>query len=128
MTRRVVITGMGTVNSLCSDIPGLWSALLAGKSGVGTIALEVEFYRKFSVPLFALIMALISVPFAFLAGNRGAMAGVGISFGIAIAYWATNSISYQLGTVALLPAAAAAWAPDAVFALAGFYFFSRMRT
>jgi len=37
MTRRVVITGLGTVNSLCSDVPGLWRALLAGKSGVGTI-------------------------------------------------------------------------------------------
>ncbi len=37
MTRRVVITGMGTVNSLCCDVPGFWSALLAGKSGVGTI-------------------------------------------------------------------------------------------
>src|SRR5581483_6826958 len=37
MTRRVVITGMGTVNSLCSDVPGLWSALLAGQSGVGSI-------------------------------------------------------------------------------------------
>jgi LPS export ABC transporter permease LptG/LPS export ABC transporter permease LptF len=98
------------------------------QSGVETIALQVEFYRKFSVPLFALIMALISIPFAFLAGNRGAMAGVGISFTIAIAYWAINSVFYQLGDVALLPAAAAAWAPDAVFALAGFYFFSRMRT
>jgi 3-oxoacyl-[acyl-carrier-protein] synthase II len=39
MTRRVVITGMGTVNSLCSDVPGLWSALCAGRSGVGTIEL-----------------------------------------------------------------------------------------
>src|SRR5690348_4081937 len=37
MTRRVVITGMGTVNSLASDVPGLWSALLAGRSGIGTI-------------------------------------------------------------------------------------------
>ena len=37
MTRRVVITGLGTVNSLCSDVPGLWRALLAGRSGVGTI-------------------------------------------------------------------------------------------
>src|SRR5579884_3804383 len=37
MTRRVVITGMGTVNSLCSDVAGFWSALLAGKSGVGSI-------------------------------------------------------------------------------------------
>jgi 3-oxoacyl-[acyl-carrier-protein] synthase II len=37
MTRRVVITGMGTVNSLCSDVPGFWAALCAGKSGVGPI-------------------------------------------------------------------------------------------
>jgi lipopolysaccharide export LptBFGC system permease protein LptF len=98
------------------------------RSGVETIALQVQFYRKFSVPLFALIMAVISIPFAFFAGNRGALAGVGISFVIAIAYWATDSISQQLGAVALLPAAAAAWAPDAVFFLAGFYFFARMRT
>ncbi len=98
------------------------------QSGFDTIALRVQFYRKFSVPLFALIMAIISTPFAFLAGNRGAMAGVGISFGIAIAYWASNSIFEQLGNVALLPAAAAAWAPDAIFALAGMYFFTRLRT
>ena len=25
MTRRVVITGLGTVNSLCSDVPGFWA-------------------------------------------------------------------------------------------------------
>jgi 3-oxoacyl-[acyl-carrier-protein] synthase II len=37
MTRRVVITGLGTVNSLCSDVPGFWRALLAGQSGVGSI-------------------------------------------------------------------------------------------
>jgi 3-oxoacyl-[acyl-carrier-protein] synthase II len=37
MTRRVVITGMGTVNSLCCEVPGLWSALLAGRSGIGSI-------------------------------------------------------------------------------------------
>lgn len=37
MTRRVVITGMGTVNSLCSEVPGFWRALCAGKSGVGRI-------------------------------------------------------------------------------------------
>jgi 3-oxoacyl-[acyl-carrier-protein] synthase II len=37
MTRRVVITGLGTVNSLCSDVSGFWSALLAGRSGIGSI-------------------------------------------------------------------------------------------
>ena len=98
------------------------------RAGFDTIALQVQFYRKFAVPLFALIMALISVPFAFLAGNRGAMAGVGISFGIAISYWAVGKLFEQLGAVNLLPAALAAWSPDALFAMAGMYFFTRMRT
>jgi lipopolysaccharide export LptBFGC system permease protein LptF len=74
------------------------------------------------------VMALISVPFAFLAGNRGAMAGVGVSFTIAIAYWSLGKLFEQLGDVSLLPAALAAWSPDALFAMAGMYFFTRMRT
>jgi 3-oxoacyl-[acyl-carrier-protein] synthase II len=39
MTRRVVITGLGTVNPLSSDVPAYWQALLAGKSGIGPITL-----------------------------------------------------------------------------------------
>ncbi|HEX5227694.1 MAG TPA: LptF/LptG family permease, partial [Bryobacteraceae bacterium] len=98
------------------------------RSGIDTIALQVSFYRKFAVPLFALVMALISVPFAFLAGNRGAMAGVGVSFAIAIAYWSIGKVFEQLGDVNLLPAALAAWSPDLIFAMAGMFFFTRMRT
>jgi LPS export ABC transporter permease LptG/LPS export ABC transporter permease LptF len=98
------------------------------QSGFDTIALQVQFYRKFAVPLFAAIMALIATPFAFVAGNRGASAGVGVSFGIAIAYWAISLVSAELGDVNLLPAAMAAWSPDVLFAMAGFYFFTRMRT
>jgi 3-oxoacyl-[acyl-carrier-protein] synthase II len=37
MTRRVVITGMGTVNALSSDLGGYWRALLEGRSGVSLI-------------------------------------------------------------------------------------------
>jgi 3-oxoacyl-[acyl-carrier-protein] synthase II len=37
MTRRVVITGMGTVNALSCDQQAFWRALCAGKSGVGLI-------------------------------------------------------------------------------------------
>jgi 3-oxoacyl-[acyl-carrier-protein] synthase II len=35
--RRVVITGLGTVNALGSDVPGYWRALCAGRSGIGRI-------------------------------------------------------------------------------------------
>lgn len=37
MTRRVVVTGMGTVNPLSKDVPMYWKGLLAGKSGIGPI-------------------------------------------------------------------------------------------
>jgi LPS export ABC transporter permease LptG/LPS export ABC transporter permease LptF len=98
------------------------------QSGIDTVRLEVQLHKKFSVPLFALIMALISVPFAFLAGSRGAMSGVGISLSVAIAYWAVSRLFEEIGNVNQLAPPLAAWAPDAVFAFAGLYLFTRMRT
>ena len=37
--RRVVVTGMGMVTPVGRDLESTWSALLAGKSGVGPIGL-----------------------------------------------------------------------------------------
>jgi LPS export ABC transporter permease LptF/LPS export ABC transporter permease LptG len=99
-----------------------------GQSGFDTVHLRVQLQKKFSVPLFAFIMALISIPFAFLTGSRGAMAGVGVSLGIAVAYWAVGQLFEQIGNVNQLPPALAAWAPDALFALAGTYLLMRLRT
>ncbi len=98
------------------------------QSGFDTVALQVQLHKKFSVPLFALIMALVSIPFAFLAGNRGAMAGVGLSLAIYIAYWSVGQVFEQVGDLSQLPARVAAWSPDAIFSLAGLYFLARMRT
>ncbi len=96
--------------------------------GFETIPLRVQYYKKFSVPLFAFIMAVLSAPFAFMAGNRGAMTGVGISFGIAIAYWSIGTVFEQVGDLNQLPPVMAAWSPDVIFTLVGFYLMSRMRT
>jgi LPS export ABC transporter permease LptG/LPS export ABC transporter permease LptF len=98
------------------------------QSGFDTVRLQVQLQKKFSVPVFALIMALISTPFAFLTGNRGAMAGVGVSFGIAIAYWLVNQVFEQVGNLNQLPPMLAAWSPGAIFCLAGIYLMARMRT
>jgi LPS export ABC transporter permease LptG/LPS export ABC transporter permease LptF len=97
-------------------------------SGLDTTPLQVQYYKKFSVPLFALIMAILSIPFAFVTGNRGAMTGVGISFGIAIAYWTVGTLFEQIGDLNQLPAVMAAWSPDIVFSLAGLYLMARMKT
>jgi len=98
------------------------------RSGFDTIPLQVQLNKKFSVPLFALIMAMVSLPFAFIAGNRGAMAGVGLSLGIAIAYWSIGQLFEQIGNLNQLPPGLAAWSPDVIFSLAGLYFLARMRT
>ncbi len=98
------------------------------QSGFDTIRLQVQYHRKFSVPLFALIMAMISAPFAFMTSNRGAMAAVGVSFIIAIAYWSVSQLFEQIGNLNQLPPEVAAWSPDAVFLLAGLYLMARMKT
>jgi LPS export ABC transporter permease LptG/LPS export ABC transporter permease LptF len=98
------------------------------QSGFDTISLQVRLHRKFSVPLFAMIMAMIAIPFAFLVGNRGAMTGIGISLAIALSYWGISSFFEKVGDVNQLPPQMAAWSPDAVFALAGMYLMTRMRS
>lgn len=39
MTRRVVVTGLGTVNPLAHDTPNYWAGLLAGQSAIAPITL-----------------------------------------------------------------------------------------
>ena len=97
-------------------------------SGFDTVKLRVQYYRKFAVPLFALIMAMISVPFGFMVGNRGAMAGIGVSIAVAMAYLGIMQLFEQIGNVSYLPPQIAAWAPDALFSLAGLYLMLRMRS
>jgi lipopolysaccharide export system permease protein len=98
------------------------------QSGFDTVKLHVQYYKKFAVPVFALIMALISVPFGFLVGNRGAMTGVGVGIALAMTYLAVGLLFDQFGNVNLLPAIVAAWAPDALFSAAGLYLMLRMRS
>ena len=96
--------------------------------GFDTVKLQVQFYRKFSVPLFALIMAMISVPFGFLVGTHGAMTGIGVSMAIGIAYLGLDPLFTEMGNVNQLSPAMAAWSPDLLFSVTGMYLLLRMRS
>jgi len=96
--------------------------------GFPTTKLQVQLYRKFSVPLFALIMAMLAVPFGFLVGNRGAMTGIGVSMAIGIGYLGIDPLFRQMGEYSQLPPAMAAWSPDLVFSLVALYLLLRMRS
>ncbi len=46
MTRRVVVTGLGTVNPLANSVPDYWRGLLAGRSGIAPLTLfDVAKYK-----------------------------------------------------------------------------------
>jgi LPS export ABC transporter permease LptG/LPS export ABC transporter permease LptF len=98
------------------------------QSGLDTTRLQVQFHKKFSMPLFAFLMALLSVPFAFLTGNRGAMAGVGVSFAVAVIYFSMSTFFEQLGNVGQLPPVIAAWSPGFIFFLLGVWLLARLRS
>jgi lipopolysaccharide export LptBFGC system permease protein LptF len=98
------------------------------QSGFDTVRLRVQFHKKFAFPAFAFVMGLLAVPFAFLTGNRGALAGVAVSLGVAIFYVSINALFEQMGNMNQLPAALAAWSPDVIFALAGSYFLLHLRS
>ncbi len=120
--KEVIPDKQMNVNQLASYIAEL------RQSGFDTVSLRVQLQKKFSVPMFAFIMALISVPFAFMTGNKGAMAGVGVSLGIAVVYWGISQLFEQFGNINQLPAALAAWSPNAIFAISGLFLMTRMRT
>jgi lipopolysaccharide export system permease protein len=98
------------------------------QSGFDVVRLSVQFYRKFSFPLMAFVVALIGVPFAFTTGRKGAITGIATSIGIAILYWASTSLFEAMGNLSQLPPAVAAWSPDVLFGLGGIYLFLRVRT
>jgi LPS export ABC transporter permease LptF/LPS export ABC transporter permease LptG len=98
------------------------------QSGFDVVPLSVQLHKKFSFPLFALIMAVIGMPFAFSMGKKGALTGIALSIVIAIVYWGINSLFEALGNLNELPALAAAWSPNVIFGLGGLYLFLKIET
>jgi lipopolysaccharide export LptBFGC system permease protein LptF len=98
------------------------------QSGFDVVRLSVQFYRKFSFPLIAFVVALIGIPFALTTGAKGALSGVALSIGIAIIYWSASSLFEAMGNLNQLPPIVAAWSPDVLFGLGGVYLLLRVRT
>jgi LPS export ABC transporter permease LptG/LPS export ABC transporter permease LptF len=98
------------------------------QSGFDVVRLTVEFYRKFSYPLVALVVVLIGIPFGFTVGRKGALSGIALSLGIAVAFWSISSLFQAMGNLNQLPPAIAAWTPDVLFGIGGSYLLLRVRT
>lgn len=107
----------------------LRSYLTAAKQrGTDVSALAVALQRKYAGPFGIIIMAFIGMPLAVSFGRKGTVIALCAAVVVGIAYWAVGGGFQQLGNHGLLRPSVAGWSPLLIFAAAGTYFLSRVRT
>lgn len=100
----------------------------AKQRGVDVSALSLSLQRKYVNPFSVIVMAFIGMPLALAFGRRGAIVALCVAVAVSVAYWGISGGFQQLGNHGLLTPEVAAWAPPVIFAAAGTYFLSRVRT
>ena len=80
---------------------------------------EVEIHKKFSIPTACLVFALVGAPLGALIRRRGAAVSVGVSLFFFWVYWMFLIGGEELADRGFIPPTLAMWAPNIVFALAG---------
>ncbi len=98
------------------------------QSGFDTKKLSVQLNRKFAYPVITLVMAILAVPFALSTGKRSGVTGFAVAILLAVTYLGVASFFEAMGGINQLPPTLAAWAPDALFTLAGAWFLLRTPT
>jgi LPS export ABC transporter permease LptG len=108
---------------------GLKSHMKAARQrGADITALSVALQRKYAGPFGVLIMALIGMPLAISFGRKGTIIALCAAVVVSIAYWGVGGGFQQLGNHGLLRPEVAGWSPLLIFAAAGTYFLSKVRT
>lgn len=108
---------------------GLSDYLKAAKRrGMQVSALAVALQRKYAAPFSVVVMAFIGIPLALSFGRKGTVIALCAAVGLSIAYWGVGGGLQQLGSLGLLPPAVAGWSPPIIFAAAGTYLLSKVRT
>lgn len=100
----------------------------AKRRGMDVSSLAVALQRKYAGPFGIIIMALIGMPLAVSFGRKGTVIALCAAVVVGIAYWAVGGGFQQLGNHGLLRPTVAGWSPLLIFAAAGTYFLSRVRT
>jgi lipopolysaccharide export LptBFGC system permease protein LptF len=109
-------------NELSEQIRSLQS------SGYDTTRLRVAYHAKIAHSLTPFVMVLLGLPFAFKVGRRGSLYGIGVAFLLVLVYWAVLAVFNALGLETILEPRVAAWAPNVLFGLLGFYLLLYVKT
>lgn len=97
-------------------------------SGLDTVRYEVDYHGKLSFAWAAFVMSLIGIPFSVGKARSGSAAfNVGITIGLAFAYWAFYSSGLTLGRHGALPPVLAAWVPNVAMIAFAVFMMIRLR-
>ena len=87
--------------------------------------MKLELHRRFALPFACLVFALVGVPLGVQNQRSGKAAGFAVSIGIILLYYMVLAAGKSFGERGLLPAAAAIWTPNVIFAIFGLYLFKK---
>ena len=104
------------------------TAEILTRSGGDPTALMVQKEQNTSLALATLIVLLFGAPLATSNRRGGAPFGIGLSLATVVLYLLVYRFSGSLGLAGAISPAAAAWAPNALFLVAGAILLSRVRT
>jgi lipopolysaccharide export LptBFGC system permease protein LptF len=89
--------------------------------------LLTQLHGRIASPWSCLVVVFIAIPFGAASGRRNIFAGVAGSIVVCFAYFILLKVGLWLGTGGVLPPWMAAWLPNAVFGITGFWMMLRVR-
>lgn len=84
-------------------------------------ALQVESWKKISIPFASLVFVLLGVPLGIISRRGGAGVSISISMGVFLVYWICLISGETLADRLLLSPFWAMWTPNLIFLILGFW-------
>jgi LPS export ABC transporter permease LptG/LPS export ABC transporter permease LptF len=81
--------------------------------------LQVEMHKRFSLPVAAIVFALVSFPLGTRTHRGGRTLALGSSLAIVVAYYVMHTFLENMALRGSLPVTVAMWLPNAIFGVAG---------
>ncbi len=98
------------------------------KSGPDLKQYLIELHNRFAVPVACIVLMLVGVPLGVASGRGGKSSGFVLTVLLVFFYYFLSSTGIQLGRQNKLPAFAAVWSANLIFAVAGIFLLWQMAT
>ncbi|MBK9165633.1 MAG: LptF/LptG family permease [Acidobacteria bacterium] len=91
-------------------------------------SLAVAYHKRIGLLFLPVVVAFFTAPFAISLGRKGKVVSVGYAVAVWLVFMGISAAFEQLGLNGSIPALLSIWAPMLLFAAAGLFLLSRVRT